>query len=349
MSPFETFLAGLPTIDSLQGFDRAAAQAARCRPATVSTWERLHRVYFGATRWAKQQRLALATARASAFDLDRLAYIENRLRDVKDESERWRLRHKLLAVRGSFAKLRDAAKKIVPVAAPKPPKAQVTFTCSTVGMRTMKVTASERDIADLEHALRQHVDSSKPAAPQMLRAFLELIRDGEAVPHAAPRPIVLAPLPEHVRIISGDGDEVVLMLTDGTTMTGAEYLDLTFGEVALFHPHEGAVNLYRTKRFANKKQRDLARMIMPRCPFPGCRQGADQCEIHHITAWKHGGETNIANLAPLCSYHNRVNDDDPHIAHRGHIEMVNGTPTWVSPSDVPVPVTPFGAMQQLFG
>ena len=349
MSPFETFLAGLPTIDSLQGFDRPAALAARCRPATVSTWERLHRVYFGATRWTKQQRLALAAARAGAFDLDRLAYIENRLRAVDDESDRWRMRRELLAVRGSFAALRDAAKNIIPAAAPKPPKAQVTFTCSTLGMRTMKVTAAERDIADLEHALRQHVDSSKPAAPQMLEAFLELIRDGEAVPHAAPRPIVLVPLPEHVRILTGDGDEVVLTLTDGTTMTGAEYLDLTFGEVALFHPQEGAVNLYRTKRFANRKQRDLARMIMPRCPFPDCSHGADHCEIHHITAWKHGGETNLANLAPLCSYHNRVNDDDPHIRHRGHIEMINGTPTWFSPGDVPVPVTPSGAMQQLFG
>ena len=349
MSPFETFLADLPTVDSLQGFNRAAALASRCRPATVTAWGRIHDVYFGATKWTKQQRRALEAARAGAFDLDRLSYIENRLTAIDDEGERWRVRHKLLAVHGSFAALRQAAKDLIPPTAPRMPKAQVTFSCSTLGMRTMRVTASERDIADLEHALRQHVDSSRPAAPQMLDAFLSLLRDGTSIPHAAPRPIVLAPLPEHIQILSGDGEDVTLVLTDGTTMTGAEYLNLTFGEIALFHPQAGAVNLYRTQRFANQKQRDLARLLMPRCPFPSCRHGADSCEIHHITAWKHGGETNMDNLAPLCSYHNRVNDDDPWHTSRGRIEIINGTPTWVSPSGVPVPVTEAGAMQQLFG
>lgn len=349
MSPFETFLASLPTVDSLQGFDRTAALASRCRPATVTTWGRIHDVYFGATKWTKQQHLALGAARAGAFDLDRLGYIENRLTSIADEGERWRIRHKLLAVRGSFAALRQAAKDLVPPAKPMAPKAQITFSCSTLGMRTMRVTASERDLADLEHALRQHVDSTRPAAPQMLDAFLSLLRSGSSVPHASPRPMVLAPLHEHIQILSGDGDDVTLVLTDGTTMTGADYLNLAFGEVALFHPQAGAVNLYRTQRFANQKQRDLARLLMPRCPVPSCRHGADNCEIHHITAWKHGGETNMANLAPLCSYHNRVNDDDPWRANRGHIEIINGTPTWVFPSGVPVPVTESGAMQQLFG
>ncbi|TKW70914.1 MAG: hypothetical protein DI610_11865 [Staphylococcus hominis] len=61
-------------------------------------------------------------------------------------------------------------------------------------------------------------------------------------------------------------------MSDGTTMTGAEYLTHYYArdlEVALFHPQAGAVNLYDTKRLANAKQRDLARMVLTTCPVPG--------------------------------------------------------------------------------
>ena len=44
------------------------------------------------------------------------------------------------------------------------------------------------------------------------------------MPYAVPRPQLLIPLPEWVRIIRGEGDDVVLGLTDGTTITGADFL-----------------------------------------------------------------------------------------------------------------------------
>ena len=149
-----------------------------------------------------------------------------------------------------------------------------------------------------------------------------------------------------------DSDDVVLALSDGTTMTGAEFLAAQFGdilEVAAFHPEAGAVNLYRTERRANQKQRDLAKMVSPVCAFPGCRHGADACELHHVTAWKHGGETNLDNLAPLCRYHNRINDDDPGQSKRGRVAMIRGAPVWISPRGYPVKNTDRGVMETLFG
>lgn len=139
-------------------------------------------------------------------------------------------------------------------------------------------------------------------------------------------------------------------------MTGAEYLNSTVAtsanelEAAVFHPQHGAVNLYRTQRLANDKQRALARAVTPGCPVPGCRHAADSCEIHHITAWQHGGETNIDNLAPLCRYHNRVNDDDPQRARRGRVELVDAQPLWHSPRGyaAPNPVHRPGAMKLLY-
>ena len=145
---------------------------------------------------------------------------------------------------------------------------------------------------------------------------------------------------------------MILTLTDGTTMTGAEYLAAEFGEaleVAAFHPEAGAVNLYRTDRFANQKQRDLASMVSPTCAFPGCRHGAYGCEMHHVHPWKHGGATNLNNLAPLFRYHNRVNDDDPRKTKRGRIDMIRGAPWWVSPHGHRVKNTDRGALDQLFG
>ncbi|MDK8880513.1 HNH endonuclease, partial [Corynebacterium sp. MSK008] len=121
--------------------------------------------------------------------------------------------------------------------------------------------------ADLEHRLRQGIDDTQPAAPQMEEAFWRIV-EGETggVVAAAPRPIVMVPISEHARIMAGEGDDVILTLTDGTTMTGAEYLQHEFGEtleVAAFHPEQGAVNLYDTERFANQKQRDMACMVSP--------------------------------------------------------------------------------------
>ena len=358
-------------VDSLADFDREVALAAGLDPRRVREWEAVHRTYFGRTKWTKWQRKALDKARTSELSIDQLAFIESRLSLIDDPSTSWHTRLSLLNFRGSFDALKRRAKKLVPDPEPAPPKNAVKFGRSRMGKRSMTVTADERLLADTEHFLRDGIDSSKPAMPQMASRFENLLRgnlegnldgnpDGASatgVPHAQPRPLVLVGLPDFVSIVRGDGDEVVLGLTDGTTMTGAEFLNQFIAtaanelEAAVFHPQQGAVNLYRTSRFANQKQRDLARAAMPTCSQPFCRHGADACEIHHITPWSRGGETNLANLAPLCSYHNRVNDDDPRRRQRGRIEMRRGTPIWVSPRGTPVPQMHhrYGAMTTLFG
>ena len=176
-------------------------------------------------------------------------------------------------------------------------------------------------------------DRNRPEAEQKLERYRELLRGDGGVPRAVPRPIITVPLDAAVKVLRGEGDDSVLGLTDGTTMTCSELVAELFGEeleVAVFHPQEGPVNLLRGQRFANAKQRALISMTQPICAVPGCRHAADMCEMHHIDPWKHGGETNLRNLAPLCRYHNRVNDDDRQRI-RGRIEWIRGRPVWVSP------------------
>lgn len=354
MNPFETFLASQPTVDTLIGFNRRAAIAAGVMPDLARKWSVVHDTYFGTTRFTRQQRTCLDAARK--FPLSQLVYMEQRLKDVPSPSKRWRVRRKLLKHCSTHQYLKDQADKLIPKTPKAPPQDTLTITRSNQGKRTLSVTANERDIADIEHYLRQGLDPDTPANPQMLRRYLDLIRgDGTTpgVPHAVPRPIVVATMEQHEQIVSGDGDEVILGLSDGTTMTGAEYLTLEHGgEVALFHPQYGAVNLYRVERFANEKQRDLARVSLTVCAWPGCRIGSDFCEVHHMIAWSEGGETNMVNLVMLCPYHNRVNADNPnHKNTRGVMKRVGGRPTWVSPHGWPKTndTHPYGALDILYG
>lgn len=340
-------------VDTLAGFDRDAALAACIAPARVREWQAVHGVYYGPTRFTRKQ--AQARELAAGASLDKLALIERKLTRVSDAGERWRLRAELLAFEGRYDALARYAETLIDTPRPAPRK-QLRFSRSKAGMRTMTLTCAERDIADVEHALRLDLAADRPAAEQMADALIELLRgdaDAPHIPHAAPRPMILVPLPEWTRFSdhATDAAEITLHLTDGTSMTGAEFLAKYYGaelEVALFHPREGAVNLYRTQRFANAKQRDLAGLLMPVCPVPDCRHGSDACEVHHVHSWARGGPTNMNNLSPLCRYHNGVNDDDPARHYRGHIEIRAGTPVWVSPSGHAVPARTPGAMQLLF-
>lgn len=343
-------------LDVLEGFDRTAALDAGFSQTTVNNWKKVHDAYFGPTTSPSKQRQAGEKARRAGLTVDKLVLIEKQLMKIDSKRTRNKLRLVMLEAHGNYRLFTKIVKKLLP-GADKPPQKKLTISASRHGRRTVVITADERDIADLEHALLQGVNRDLPLSPQLLQHFLALIRNGGGVAHAVPRPQLLIPLPEWVSIIRGEGDDVILGLTDGTTMTGAEFLT-TFTatddnelEAAVFHPTEGAINLYRLERFANEKQRDLARATQPICTAPDCRRGADQCEIHHVTAWKHGGETNVNNLAPLCQYHNRVNDDDAHIARRGRIEMRGGAPVWVSPRGFARTnsLHPFGGMRSLFG
>ena len=61
------------------------------------------------------------------------------------------------------------------------------------------------------------------------------------------------------------------------------------------------------------------------CVFPGCACPASWCDAHHVIAWDHDGDTN---LALLCRHHHGV-------THRHGWTMTtkpNGTFTWKTPS-----------------
>ena len=53
----------------------------------------------------------------------------------------------------------------------------------------------------------------------------------------------------------------------------------------------------------------LRRAVIARdrhCVWPGCNRSPRWCDVHHITPWAEGGETEITNLCLLCRYHHSL-------------------------------------------
>jgi hypothetical protein len=71
-----------------------------------------------------------------------------------------------------------------------------------------------------------------------------------------------------------------------------------------------ALHLGRERRIANRAQRRALRAMYRGCAIPGCKARWDQVEIHHITWFGQGGNTDIDLLIPLCRHvhHHHVHE-----------------------------------------
>lgn len=72
----------------------------------------------------------------------------------------------------------------------------------------------------------------------------------------------------------------------------------------------GIVDLGRSTRVANRAQRRVLRALYGTCAVPDCAARFDDCRIHHVVWWRHGGRTDLDNLLPLCSLHHHAVHDD---------------------------------------
>ncbi|MGO2550249.1 MAG: HNH endonuclease signature motif containing protein, partial [Corynebacterium casei] len=183
------------------------------------------------------------------------------------------------------------------------------------GMRTMTVTDTQRRITDLMKTLDAIETTEQPRKKALLEAFWKHIDGGGGILKPEYRTVIAIGLDQSAQIIRGEGDEFIIGASDGTTMTGAEIVNLAISGAlgdkiyaGLFHPTAGPVNLYEA-RFASFKQRTLCKAENLVCPWPDCNVPADRCQVHHLDAHKNGGQTNPSNLSTLCAYHNGVNDD----------------------------------------
>lgn len=291
--------------------------------------------YLGNTPFTGRQHRAIAAAETQQHSIDDLLRIEHHVCTLKNQPLAWRLREHLCGTPGEDidTEAREQLKQLRPT--PAPPQLGVKIRRGAYGAPDVLIYRGPSqhvtqlydylDCSDIDAALTNLANNSEPNNAEQP---YNLGDSRNTTPEAAPHIILTL---DNIESLQHGNDDVLLTLTNGARMTGAEWAAARLHEVGfvtLLHPVEGPVNLYRTERFPNTKQRIMAAAESPLCAYPGCRQPASRSHIHHITAWKHGGETNSENLTVLCPYHNGINNDDPGTGGR-RIERQEGKVTLV--------------------
>lgn len=320
---------GLDVVEQCAGVTHAQLVQMGARPDFAEKLLGLHAVYFGDTMFRSRQR----KARRTDHDVFTLLDIERYCSKLKARRA-WELRQLLAAT--PREKIPMVAKaKLKEWRPPKDPAPGVRVTRRAGRNHTLSITDSSLNISKLLAVL-------KSTDRDLLTAAHTVFRGGGGSGQTLQSNVIVR-LDELDRIVDGDGEEIELQLTNGATMTGAEFVREKLADVGLItlvHPHHGPVNLYMASRFANLKQRLALSAEHPTCAWPGCNAPAEDSQIHHLTRFQDGGPTNMANLVPLCAYHNAVNDDDPEKpTGRGHLDRIDGRvhylPPWAGP---PIPI-----------
>ena len=287
---------------------------------TARKYTRLADVLFGPADSPKVQRDSVALAEARQLSLEYLEMVNKHAKKLNTRGAAWKLRAELIAHKGTLDEVNEYGKqRVTEEGGDKQKQRGVRVGRAIDGLRTISITDTQRKITDLEKSLDAAItDDDQPRSEALLEPFWDLVEgNGTGLIKPEYRTVIAIGLEDYAKVSCGKGEDVVVALSDGTTMTGAEFINAamegSLGDklyVGLFHPTAGPVNLYET-RFASDKLRTLAMAENLVCPWPDCNVPADRCQVHHIDAHKHGGHTKPSNLTMLCKYHNGVNNDDP--------------------------------------
>lgn len=355
MSAFEA-LRAMPVLEALSTGTLQASELAGLGFRDAGAWQKLAGIYFGPTRHRKLQKAARDAA--IGLSLDALGVVEKHTRKLLKGAAvtPWELRVELCGLRGTVEEIDraaatrvrdynrgvdDAEKKAYGGRSLKGGK-----NTDARGLRTITVTLPERQMATMIAHLLTTAQAARREDPRlrweqaMADALYSHVLGGTPSGGMSPViPHVVIGLPDYAKLLRQEGDEIIFALTDGTTMTGKELVAremATFGVVGLYDPVSGGLNLYREQRLATWKQRVLLAAETILCPSPGCTTPASQCQVHHLTAWEQGGETNMENLSMACGVHNARNDDDPDAPPRnGRLERRPGGVVHLPPDGGP--------------
>ena len=293
-------------------------------------------VYFGPC--SEQTRRTEAINLAQHFPIARLAIIHKAASQLHKSASisRWELRLELTKLTHlSLTELRQHAVDRVrqlnaSTGKPAPRSLIIGRRTDATGRRTAVFKLPEKEMAWFEGKLRRltRTRGSVPEDIAMGNACFSLLgnKPGHAKESSSLEPTVLVKTDDFRR-----HSETTLQATDATTVNAAEYLNGRLGEYGwaiLYDQNAQPVNLWRTRRLANQKQRAIIAADQGQCAWPGCERIALYGQAHHIVSWENGGETNLDNLLGLCGPHNAQNGRGAN----GHMERdKQGRPVWIPP------------------
>lgn len=213
-------------------------------------------------------------------------------------------------------------------------------TTDALGMRHAHLYLPEDDLAALERKLHERAvemrKSDETLTHQQAMADALLNHAGGAASSPWLQPAVLITMDDLEN--RGDG---TFATTDGTLITAAEYAAqklAPYGLCLLYDADAQPVDLFRTSRFANDKQRAMINIDQLLCADPHCTHTAATSQVHHSTPWARGGNTNLTNLVGACATHNAQNDDRPGTARNGTLRHCpdTGRAGWQPPGGGPM-------------
>lgn len=213
-------------------------------------------------------------------------------------------------------------------------------TTDALGMRHAHIYLPEDTLAALERRLHERAVEMRKADEDLThqQAMVDALVENGSREGASPwlQPAVLISADDLEN--RGDG---TFATTDGTLLTAAEYVAqriAPYGLCLLYDAESQPVDLFRTARYANDKQRAMINLDQLLCAEPHCTHTAATSQAHHVTAWENGGNTNFANLVGACAQHNAQNDDKPSAARNGSLTRCpeTGQAGWRPPGGGPM-------------
>lgn len=299
----------------------------------------LNRHYACARRLRKEDGI-LELMREHKFSLRRILLIDKRCRQLNDHALRSDyLRHftefavsEQPSLPDLDAYLTDAVSRAnATTPPPQHPRARVSKRADVRGFKHLHISAPAAHIDNLVAPLTPHVNGLKLANPSHSRdrclghAIVDAISGGGPLPsddatdQLRHQPALIITAQDIL-----DYSPRFAATSNGSTLTPAEFTEALLADTGWVLYYDAAnrpaeLHRIRNERLADQPQRVAMLLDNPVCAWPGCTAPAQACQAHHLEAHKHGGPTQIDNLAMVCPYHNRINDDD-RIRGSGHLE-----------------------------
>src|SRR5699024_8605169 len=196
--------------------------------STARKYTRLATVFFGPADSPKVQRDAVALAEARQLSLEYLEMVNKHAKKLKSRGAAWKLRAELIAYEGTLDEVDKYGKqRVTEEGGDTKKKRGVRVGRAIDGLRTLSITDTQRRITDLEKTLGAAItNADQPRSEALLEPFWDLV-DGGGTGLIKPeyRTVIAIGLDDFAKVSCGRGDDVIIGLSDGTTMTGVEFIN----------------------------------------------------------------------------------------------------------------------------
>ena len=198
------------------------------------------------------QRESIALAEQRQLNLDHLVMVNRHAKKLNKRGAAWKLRAELIAHEGSYKEVNAYGnRRVKEIQGEKPKEPGVKVSQVKNGMVTMTVTDTRRRITDFTKTLDAIETTEQPRKKALLEAVWKHIDGGGGILKPEYRTVIAIGLDQSATIVRGEGNESIIEASDGTTMTGAEIVNLAMSGAlgdkvyaGLLHPTAGPVNLY---------------------------------------------------------------------------------------------------------